>query len=155
MNYMHALGMPAPELSRLRACLRFSLFQTGPVLDRPAFADHVHPWPNALTLYRVASNPASVTLPYTYFYLQPLLLSLFWYAMIFTFHFALKKTVRINHYEEQVRKNLHEARYQMAVDTLIHQQKERRRKQYVTKTAATVPSIGAYDEQWADLFDQR
>ncbi len=137
------------------ACLRFLFSRQGLYWIVPLLLTLFILWPNALTLYRVASDPASVSLPYTYLDLQPLLLSLFWYAMIVTFHFALKKTVRINHYEEQVRKNLHEARYQMAVDTLIHQQKERRRKQYYTKQAAAVPSIDAYDQQWTELFDQR
>ncbi|NLE14579.1 MAG: hypothetical protein GX626_01745 [Spirochaetales bacterium] len=137
------------------ACLRFLFSRQGLYWIVPLLLTLFILWPNALNLYRVASDPGSIPLPYTYSDLQPLLLSLFWYAMIVTFHFALKKTVRINHYEEQVRKNLHEARYQMAVDTLVHQQKERRRKQYYTKQAAAVPSIDAYDEQWTDLFDQR
>lgn len=137
------------------ACLRFLFSRQGLYWIVPLLLTLFILWPNALNLYRVASDPGSIPLPYTYSDLQPLLLSLFWYAMIVTFHFALKKTVHINHYEEQVRKNLHEARYQMAVDTLVHQQKERRRKQYYTKQAAEVPSIDAYDEQWIDLFDQR
>ena len=137
------------------ACLRFLFSRQGLYWIVPLLLTLFILWPNALNLYRVASDPGSIPLPYTYSDLQPLLLSLFWYAMIVTFHFALKKTVHINHYEEQVRKNLHEARYQMAVDTLVHQQKERRRKQYYTKQAAEVPSIDAYDEQWVGLFDQR
>ncbi len=87
--------------------------------------------------------------------LQPLLLSLFWYAMIVTFHFALKKTIRVNHYEEQVRKNLHEARYQMAVERMVNERKEKRRKQYYTKTPASEPALHAYSSSWTDLFDQR
>lgn len=137
------------------ACLRFLFSRQGLYWIVPLFLTLFILWPNSLNLFRVAGNPASVTLPYTYMDLQPLLLSLFWYAMIVTFHFALKKTVRVNHYEEQIRKNLYEARYQMAVDTLVLQQKERRRKHYYTKQAATVPSAGTYQEQWTELFDQR
>lgn len=156
MVEMYALPLVCLLLNFLAfaACLRFLFSRQGLYWIVPLLLTLFILWPNSLNLYRVASNPASVTLPYTYLDLQPLLLSLFWYAMIVTFHFALKKTVRINHYEEQVRKNLYEARYQMAVDTLIHQQKERRRKHFYTKQAATVPSTGAYEEQWIELFDQ-
>ena len=131
------------------ACLRFLYWIV------PLFLTLFILWPNALNLYQVASDISQVSLPYTYFDLQPLLLSLFWYAMIVTFHFALKKTIRVNHYEEQVRKNLFEARYQMAVEASVHQRKETRRKQYYTNQPAVVPTMDAYSPAWTDLFDQR
>jgi len=137
------------------ACLRFLFSRQGLYWIVPLFLTLFILWPNALKLYQVASNTARVSLPYSYLDLQPLLLSLFWYAMIVTFHYALKKTIRVNHYEEQVRKNLHEARYQMAVEMMIQGRKEKRRRQYYTKDPATKPIIDAYSASWTDLFDQR
>ncbi len=137
------------------ACLRFLFSRQGLYWIVPLFLTAFILWPNALKLYQVASFPTAETLPYSYTDLQPLLLSLFWYAMIVTFHFALKKTIRVNHYEEQVRKNLYEARYQKRVEAIILQQKEARRKQYYTKQPALVPAINAYSRDWTDLFDQR
>jgi len=137
------------------ACLRFLFSRQGLYWIVPLFLTLFILWPNALNLYQVASDISQVNLPYTYFDLQPLLLSLFWYAMIVTFHFALKKTIRVNHYEEQVRKNLFEARYQMAVEASVHQRKETRRKQYYTNQPAVVPTMDAYSPTWTDLFDQR
>ncbi|WP_320121220.1 hypothetical protein [uncultured Sphaerochaeta sp.] len=137
------------------ACLRFLFSRQGLYWIVPLFLTFFILWPNALNLYRVASNATQVSLPYSYLDLQPLLLSLFWYAMIVTFHFALKKTIRVNHYEEQVRKNLHEARYQMAVEMMIQGRKEKRRRQYYTKAPASAPVLDAYSSTWTDLFDQR
>jgi hypothetical protein len=136
------------------ACLRFLFSRQGLYWIVPLALSCFILWPNALHLYQVASNPSAVELPYTFFDLQPLLLSLFWYAMIVTFHFALKKTIRINHYEEQVRKNLHEARYQKSVETQILQKKEQRRKNYFKRNPAAMPQLDAYSLQWAELFDQ-
>ena len=137
------------------ACLRFLFSRQGLYWIIPLALTLFILWPNALRLYEVANNPQSVVLPYSYLDMQPLLLSLFWYAMIVTFHFALKKTIRINHYEEQVRKNLHEARYQMNVETKSHQKKEQRRRHYYSKNPAMKPQNSAYSSQWSDLFDQR
>ena len=136
------------------ACLRFLFSRQGLYWFVPLALTLFILWPNALHLYRVASDPSSVSLPYTYLDMQPLLLSLFWYAMIVTFHFALKKTIRINHYEEQVRKNLHEARYQKAVETQMHHKKEQRKRHYYQRNPALNPQLDAYSPQWADLFDQ-
>lgn len=79
------------------ACLRFLFSRQGLYWIVPLFLTLFILWPNALKLYQVASNTARVSLPYSYLDLQPLLLSLFWYAMIVTFHYALKKTIRVNH----------------------------------------------------------
>ncbi len=137
------------------ACLRFLFSRQGLYWIVPLFLTLFILWPNALTLYRVAGASDSVQSPYTFFDLQPLLLSLFWYAMIVTFHYALKKTIRVNHYEEQVRKNLHEARYQMGQEAMIQARKAERRKKYYTRQSATVVHLNAYSPSWTDLFDQR
>ncbi|MGE4584086.1 MAG: hypothetical protein AB7C91_05505 [Sphaerochaeta sp.] len=137
------------------ACLRFLFSRQGLYWIVPLLLTLFILWPNGLTLYRVASASQFIKASYTFLDLQPLLLSLFWYAMIVTFHFALKKTIRVNHYEEQVRKNLHEARYQMEQEAMIQARKAKRRKQYYNRQPATVVRLNAYSPAWTDLFDQR
>lgn len=136
------------------ACLRFLFSRQGLYWIIPLIVTGFILWPNAMRLYQVASHEGILTPSYTYLDLQPVLLSLFWYAMIVTFHFALKKTVKVNHYEEQVRKNLHEARYQMAVDTRTHALRLQRKKQRYLRQSAVVPALDAYGESWVELFDQ-
>lgn len=136
------------------ACLRFLFSRQGLYWIVPLFLTAFILWPNALRLYAAAALTAPETITYSYMELQPLMVSLLWYAMIVTFHFALKKTIRENHHLEQVKKNLHEARYQMAVETLVHKSKEARRKQYYQKQPALLPQLRAYTPDWAELFDQ-
>ncbi|MDD4572724.1 MAG: hypothetical protein PHR69_00765 [Sphaerochaeta sp.] len=111
-------------------------------------------WPNALNLYTLASMESLRVEPYGYMDFQPLLLALFWYAMIVTFHYALKKTVKVNYNLEQVRKNLHEARYQMKAERITLERKQRRRKSYFGDAPARKPVLQAYSSEWADLFDR-
>ena len=111
-------------------------------------------WPNALNLYTLASMESLRVEPYVYMDFQPLLLALFWYAMIVTFHYALKKTVKVNYNLEQVRKNLHEARYQMKAERIKLDRKQRRRKSYFGDAPARKPVLQAYSSEWTDLFDR-
>ena len=136
------------------ACLRFLFSRQGLYWIIPLLVTVFILWPNAIRLYQIAGNGPMEEPFLTYFNLQPLFLSLLWYAMIVTFHFALKKTIRANYHHEQVKKNLHEARYQMAVESIIHQRKESRRKQYITNAPARKPILQAYSRNWIDLFDQ-
>ena len=111
-------------------------------------------WPNAINLYTLASMEEIRVGGYTYMDFQPLLLSLFWYAMIVTFHYALKKTVKVNYNLEQVRKNLHEARYQMRAERITLERKQRRQSSYYANTPARVPVLDAYSGEWTSLFDR-
>lgn len=137
------------------ACMRFLFSRQGFYWIVPLLVTIFLLWPNALRLYQVAGNGAIQATGFSYFDLQPLLLSLLWYAMIVTFHYALKKTIRANYHHEQVKKNLHEARYQMSVESVTHQRKEQRRKHYFTNAPARTPRLQAYSSEWTDLFDQR
>lgn len=135
------------------ACLRFLFSRQGLYWIIPLSVTLFISWPNALSLYRVASDSAQVSLPYTYLDLQPLLLSLLWYAMVVTFHYALKKTIRVNLYAEQMKKNLHEARHLEAGDLLARQRRDRRFRTYIANRA--VPArLGLYPPTWVDLFDE-
>jgi len=136
------------------ACLRFLFSRQGLYWVVPLIVTLFLVWPNALNLYTLASMESLRVEPYGYMDFQPLLLALFWYAMIVTFHYALKKTVKVNYNLEQVRKNLHEARYQMKAERITLERKQRRRKSYFGDAPARKPVLQAYSSEWADLFDR-
>jgi hypothetical protein len=136
------------------ACLRFLFSRQGLYWIVPLLVTLFLFWPNALNLYRIASSPARMAGDFTFRTLQPLLLSLFWYSMIVTFHYALKKTVPTNRHREEVKKNLHEARYQQKVETLTYERKIARQRNYYSKARARIPDSGNYRKSWTDLFDQ-
>lgn len=133
------------------ACLRFLFSRQGLYWIIPLLLTGFLIWPNSLALYGVATDSTTIALPYTYFDLQPLLLSLLWYALIPTFHYALKKTIRVNNYEEQVRKNLHEARYLAAKSPAAMAQT------LGLPIASRSGSIrlNAYSTEWIQLFDEQ
>ena len=136
------------------ACLRFIFSRQGLYWVMPLIVTLFLLWPNALGLYSLASMKNARLLPYTFMDFLPLLLALFWYAMIVTFHFALKKTVKVNHNMEQVRKNLYEARYQMKTERSSLERKQRRQRSYYANTPARKPVLQAYSGEWTDLFDR-
>lgn len=135
------------------ACLRFLFSRQGFYWIIPLIVTLFLLWPNALALYTLASLDTGRVLPYTLMDFHPLLLALFWYAMIVTFHFALKKTVKVNYNLEQVRKNLHEARYQMKSESSRMERKQRRQTSYYANTPARKPALNAYSTEWINLFD--
>ncbi len=136
------------------ACLRFLFSRQGLYWVVPLIVTLFLLWPNAIRLYTLASMEGSVSKAYTYMDFQPLLLSLFWYAMVVTFHYALKKTVKVNYNLEQVRKNLHEARYQMKAERINLERKQKRQRSYYANTPAIKPVLQAYSGEWTDLFDR-
>lgn len=135
------------------ACLRFLFSRQGVYWVVPLIVTLFLLWPNAINLYAIASQESLRAKPYTYMDFQPVLLSLFWYAMIVTFHFALKKTIKVNYNLEQVRKNLHEARFQMRSERITLERKQKRQSSYYANTPARKPVLQAYSFQWTDLFD--
>lgn len=137
----------------LAACLRFLFSRQGLYWVVPIIVTLFLIWPNALHLYALASRDTLRVEAYTYMDFQPILLALFWYAMIVTFHFALKKTVRVNYNLEQVRKNLYEARSQMKAERITLERKQKRQRSYYANIPAGKPVIEAYSGEWTDLFD--
>ena len=135
------------------ACLRFLFSRQGLYWVVPLIVTLFLLWPNAIDLYTLASLESSKVKAYTYMDFQPLLLSLFWYAMVVTFHFALKKTIKVNYNLEQVRKNLHEARFQMKAERITLERKQKRQRSYYANTPARKPVLQAYSGEWADLFE--
>lgn len=135
------------------ACLRFLFSRQGMYWVVPLIVTLFLLWPNAINLYAIASQEGLRVKPYSYMDFQPVLLSLFWYAMIVTFHFALKKTIKVNYNLEQVRKNLHEARLQMKSERITLERKQKRQSSYYANTPAKKPVLQAYSSQWTNLFD--
>ncbi len=136
------------------ACLRFLFSRQGTYWVIPLIVTLFLLWPNAINLYTIASLETARVKAYTYMDFQPLLLALFWYAMIVTFHFALKKTVKVNHNIEQVRKNLYEARYQKKAERITLERKQNRQRTYYGNAPARKPVLQAYSGEWTDLFDR-
>ncbi len=135
------------------ACLRFLFSRQGLYWIIPLALTLFMAWPHALTLYTVASAAKAPPSSWAYLDLQPLLLSLLWYAMIVTFHYALKKTIRVNLYAEGVKKNLHEARYLASGDEAERLRRDRRWRTHLANRA--VPArLGLYPSGWTDLFDE-
>jgi len=136
------------------ACLRFIFSRQGMFWVVPLIVTLFLLWPNAINLYTIASMESTRVNAYTYMDFQPLLLSLFWYAMVVTYHFTLKKTIKVNYNIEQVRKNLHEARYQMKNEHITLERKQKRRRSYYSNAPAKKPVLQAYSGEWTDLFDR-
>ncbi|WP_320130378.1 hypothetical protein [uncultured Sphaerochaeta sp.] len=136
------------------ACLRFLFSRQGLYWIVPLLVTVFLIGPNAQKLYLIASQPGIQSLAFTLDELQPILLSFFWYFMIVTFHYALKKTIKSNYHREQIKKNLHEARYQQQVETLTYERKMARQKNYFGKAPSRLPSLQSYNEDWIDLFDK-
>jgi len=136
------------------ACLRFLFSRQGLYWVVPLLVTLFLLWPNAINLYTLASMESSAIKAFTYMDFQPLLLSLFWYSMVVTFHFALKKTIKVNYNLEQVRKNLHEARYQMKNERITLERKQKRQRSYYGNVPARKPVLQAYSSDWTDLFDR-
>ncbi|AEV28477.1 hypothetical protein SpiGrapes_0635 [Sphaerochaeta pleomorpha str. Grapes] len=136
------------------ACLRFLFSRQGFYWVVPLLVTLFLIWPNAQTLYAIASQPKGIATTFNLKEFQPVMLSLFWYTMIVTFHYALKKTVTSNYHREQVKKNLHEARYQQKVETATYERRIARQKNYYSKAPARVPVTNTYSQYWTDLFDQ-
>lgn len=151
--YLLPLGCLLLNFLAFAACLRFLFSRQGFYWIIPLALTLFMAWPHALTLYQVASAGAPVPSPYAYLELQPLILSLLWYAMIVTFHYALKKTIRVNLYAEQVKKNLHEVRYLEAGDEGERLRRERRWRTHLVNRATPV-RLGLYPSGWVDLFDE-
>lgn len=151
-HYLLPLACLLLNFLAFAACLRFLFSRQGLYWIIPLALTAVISIPNALSLYAVASDSTLAPLRITALGLQPLLLSLLWYAMIVTFHYALKKTIRVNLYTEQVKKNLHEARHLESGERLARERKGRRAKQR-KRYRAKLAERGVYSEAWLDLYD--
>lgn len=87
---------------------------------------------------------------YTFY---PLVISFFWYLMIITFHFALKKNVVKNKYLDEMNKNLAEARIIEKMDRR-NKIKEEDAKKLARVNAAYVPVVyKTEDTSWIDHFN--
>ncbi|MDI9454737.1 MAG: hypothetical protein QM442_02640 [Spirochaetota bacterium] len=135
------------------SCLRFLFSRQGLYWFIPLLLTLFLIVPNALTLYTVASDPNSFISTGGILTYQPLGLSLLWYLLIITFHYALKKTIRINRYEADMRKNLHEARYQAKIESRQLADREKSRKERFAGNRSVVPRTNTHPLAWVELFE--
>ncbi|MFA6844564.1 MAG: hypothetical protein WCR02_02445 [Sphaerochaetaceae bacterium] len=81
------------------------------------------------------------------------IISLFWCMVIILFHLALGKTHKQNRYEQQVRRNLQESRYQMRIDQKEHDWVLKQRNIDALGKAVDI-KLNLYDDEWVAYFDQ-
>lgn len=135
------------------SCLRFLFSRQGLYWFIPLLLTIFLIVPNALTLYAVASDPGAPVSAGGFLTYQPIGLAILWYLLIITFHYALKKTIRVNRYEADMRKNLHEARYQAKIESRKLEDREKSRKERFAGNRSVVPRIGVYPLSWVELFE--
>ena len=80
---------------------------------------------------------------YTFRNFSPFILSFLWYMMIIIFHYALKKTIPENRFENEARKNRAEAEYLMKVEMRRTRRVRNEKKKYL-ENGAFVPSVPEY-----------
>ena len=80
---------------------------------------------------------------YTFRNFSPFILAFLWYMMIVVFHYALKKTIEYNRFEDDARKNRTEAEYLMKVEMRAVRKRRKQRKEYL-ENATSVPSVPEY-----------
>lgn len=135
------------------SCLRFLFSRQGLYWIIPLVLTAFFIVPNAVELYSVASNPAAFQPGFGVFAYQPIAVAIFWYLIIITFHYALKKTVRVNRYEEDMRKNLYEARYQAKIESRQLAVREKTRKHFYAGNRSVVPRTNTAPLSWVELFE--
>ena len=75
--------------------------------------------------------------------LSPLILAALWYMMIIVFHYALKKTITENRFENDSIKNRAEAEYLEKYEARIRR-KSRKAREEKSGNSASVPSVPEY-----------
>ncbi len=80
---------------------------------------------------------------YTFRNFSPFILAFLWYMMIVVFHYALKKNVTENRFENEARKNRAEAEYLMKVEMRAKKKARKARKKYL-ENRAFIPSVPEY-----------
>lgn len=136
------------------SCLRFLFSRQGLYWFIPLVLSLFLIVPNAISLYSVASNPQGFLAPGGILAYQSIGLALLWYLIIITFHYALKKTVRVNRYEADMKKNLHEARYQAKIEARQLAVREKTRKHYYSGNRSVVPRTNTAPLAWVELFEE-
>jgi len=132
----------------LGACIRFLCAKGGQYWILPILLSALLVLRNSMMLYGPSSelmiNTAS---------LIDALVSVLWYTIIITFHFALKKVIKATDYQERVRKDLAESRWQLKADGK-EQEAHTRKLAIAAVGSSEIFDRHLYPLSWTDFFDQ-
>ena len=123
----------------LLASMRFIFSRQGMYWIFPAIISLLLFFDNLRTLLAAGEAGAS----YTVTDFIPFVIAFLWYMMIVVFHYALKKTIPGNRFEDEARKNRAEAEYLMKVEMRRTRRVRREKKEYL-ENGAFVPSVPEY-----------
>ena len=126
----------------LLASMRFIFSRQGMYWIFPAIISLILFFDNLRTLL-AAGEAGGAGAPYTVTGFVPLVLAFLWYMMIVVFHYALKKTIPENRFENEARKNRAEAEYLMKVEMRRTRRVRSEKKKYL-ENGAFVPSVPEY-----------
>lgn len=133
----------------LAACLRFVFSHGGQYWILPAIMSLLLLVQNGSVLY--AGGMLSSPIPAGS--LISTLISIFWYAIVVAFRYALKSHTAASNYAFRVRKDLTESRFLLKTQE-IQNQKRLRRLAILAKGESRVFDSGRYPVEWTDLFDR-
>lgn len=126
----------------LLASLRFIFSRQGLYWVFPALISLILFFLDLQTLLVVGEDePQAVDLSFQA--VAPLMLAALWYMMIIVFHYALKKAIVENSFENDSVKNRAEAEYLEKYEARIRR-KSRRQRMERTENSASVPSVPEY-----------
>ncbi len=131
----------------LLTSMRFILSREGNYWIIPGLISCILFLLNLDTLIRVLESPDEVLMSFRSF--APFLISVLWYLMIITFHYALRYKVKENRFLSDGKKNLKEAEYLEKVERRKMKREEKERKIRRTGKSVNAPDD---DGSWSDLF---
>ena len=126
----------------LLASLRFIFSRQGLYWVFPAIISLILFFLNLQRLL-IIGEEAPETIDLSFSAIAPLALAGLWYLMIIVFHYALKKTIVENSFENDSVKNRAEAEYLEKYEARIRR-KSRRQRMERTENSASVPSVPEY-----------
>ncbi|MGN1163782.1 MAG: hypothetical protein ACI4S4_03130 [Candidatus Ornithospirochaeta sp.] len=123
------------------ASFRYLITRQGIYWTIPFLISLILFYQNLTTLLEAAEGEGDYLL--TFPQVLPLVMAILWYAMIQSFHYALKTEREYNKYVDQSRRTYNEARY-----VLLTEKRKTRKEQMERKTKTTnkpiVPTVSSY-----------
>jgi signal transduction histidine kinase len=139
------------NFAAVAACLRFLCAKEGFYWIFPLILSLLFFFQNGSTMY---ANGALVAPAINAGSAVNALIAIFWYLVVITFHYALKKMLQQNDYQERVRKDLEESRFLLKSEGRIQRSEEKQRIARALGRSTKVV-LDCYPASWCDYFDQR
>lgn len=119
------------------ACIRFALTRQGRLYwIIPVFISLILFYQNLSLLLQYGSSEEAY--PLTFTSILPLSLSILWYAMVISFHYALKTNREYNKYVEESRSTYNEAKFISAMEARQNRKEKKEKKEIVRNSAKDV-----------------